>query len=249
MRARARRLIRHFKILFVIPLFVVSLVGCDLCGHGGGHVTGVDLTPKTATVAPGGTVQFTMEISTTGPGGSIGSSVFSVVSGGGTVSPEGLFTAPDTAGTSVVKVIAGGFSNTATITVSDVPALQRQQASPVQLFFNGNGGGVEGGGKNPSFTLDQTCFITMVQTYHWTSNGKAPGTITLTAADGTTYGPYECKGVAGMGGYNKNAYWQAAPNVELPAGAYTIVDSDPASFSQNAGSKGFGMAWVFGEPR
>jgi hypothetical protein len=45
-----------------------------------------------------------------------------------------------------------------------------------------------------------------------------------------------------------NANWNAALNVTLPAGTYTVVDSDPASWAQNSGSQGCGHTRVEGYP-
>lgn len=45
-----------------------------------------------------------------------------------------------------------------------------------------------------------------------------------------------------------NAYRTAKPNVTLPAGTYTIIDSDPETWAQNAGSNGRGHAFVRGYP-
>ena len=50
---------------------------------------------------------------------------------------------------------------------------------------------------------------------------------------------------AGQGGAN-NAYWECRPNVVLPAGTYTVVDSDPATWAQNAQSAGRGIVEVKG---
>ncbi len=45
-----------------------------------------------------------------------------------------------------------------------------------------------------------------------------------------------------------NANWTCAPNITLPAGAYQIIDSEPATWSQNDQSGGRGMASVRGYP-
>jgi choice-of-anchor C domain-containing protein len=41
-----------------------------------------------------------------------------------------------------------------------------------------------------------------------------------------------------------NANWIATPNVVIPAGTYTVIDSDPSTWSQNSGSGGQGFAAV-----
>lgn len=118
----------------------------------------------------------------------------------------------------------------------------------VQLFFNGNGGVVLNGGKNPEFKLDKATLITQIRDYHWNSGDGAspPGKISLKDSSGKTYGPWSTTGLDGQGG-GKNCYWNATPNIQVKAGTYTIVDSDPSTYSQNEGSSGFGMSWVFGK--
>ena len=98
--------------------------------------------------------------------------------------------------------------------------------------------------KPATFTLKAPKTIYLIQDYHWNSaNGKAPGTIGLKDAGGKVYGPWAPETAPGQGGV-PNAYWTVYPNVELPAGTYTIVDSDPASWAQNSGTNGVGMSQV-----
>ncbi|MBU1110410.1 hypothetical protein KKB83_02245 [Patescibacteria group bacterium] len=97
-----------------------------------------------------------------------------------------------------------------------------------------------------SFTLNQPRVIYSIQNYHWNSaqGNESSGTIGLKDQDGKTYGPWETTGAIGQGGV-PNAYWTCYPNLELPAGIYTITDSDPDTWSQNSGSGGQGMTRVF----
>ncbi|MGZ9190602.1 MAG: hypothetical protein ACXW39_11160, partial [Nitrospira sp.] len=66
------------------------------------------------------------------------------------------------------------------------------------------------------------------------------GTIALRDATGLLFGPWGVAGSAGQGGV-PNAFWTATPNVTLPAGTYTIIDSEPTTWSQNSqsGNRGF----------
>jgi len=117
------------------------------------------------------------------------------------------------------------------------------------IFTNGNTGGVS---NNPSratmFTLREPHVITLITNYHWNNGrGATPGTIALRGSDGRTYGPWRTSGSPGQGGV-PNANWNAVPNVTLPAGNYTVVDSDPASWAQNSGSQGCGHTRVEGYP-
>ncbi|MDB5297996.1 MAG: thrombospondin, partial [Phycisphaerales bacterium] len=85
---------------------------------------GVQLTPATATVRTGGTVQLAAKaVDQFGvPMATQPAFAWAMASGGGRVSATGLFTAPTAAGTSVVRATAGGFSATAAVTVLTVPA-------------------------------------------------------------------------------------------------------------------------------
>jgi hypothetical protein len=117
------------------------------------------------------------------------------------------------------------------------------------IFTNGNTGGVY---NNPSrattFTLREPHVITLITNYHWNNGrGATPGTIALRGSDGRTYGPWRTAGSPGQGGV-PNADWKAAPNVTLPAGTYTVVDSDPPTWAQNSESGGAGHIRIEGYP-
>ncbi|MEI7836630.1 MAG: dockerin type I repeat-containing protein [Planctomycetota bacterium] len=121
-------------------------------------------------------------------------------------------------------------------------------AEPKVLFNNWN---IEGVSNHPSsatsFILGESVVITYVNTYHW-NDGKgvpAPGTISLQHADGTVYGPWQATGKPGQAG-NANALWEVTPNVAVKAGTYTVIDSDTATWSTNAGSSNAGFGEVRG---
>jgi serine/threonine protein kinase len=98
-----------------------------------------------------------------------------------------------------------------------------------------------------TFTINLTWQVTEIMTYHW-NNGQgmsSPGTIGLKAADGTMYGPWPAAGQDGQGGV-PNASWVVHPNVIIPPGTYTVIDSDPYTWSQNAETGGAGIAWGYG---
>lgn len=117
-------------------------------------------------------------------------------------------------------------------------------AKPVTVFDNGNPIAIHPGGKAPTFKLDTGATITSMTSYHYiVGGGPSPGTLGLRSADGTAYGPWQCKGADGQGGV-KNAFWIAEPNAEVPAGTYTIVDSDPSTWSTNSEAGGIGFATV-----
>jgi hypothetical protein len=111
-----------------------------------------------------------------------------------------------------------------------------------------NGGGVLSGPTAPTvITLKESYRLTFLSTYHW-NNGRGtprPGTIALRGSDGKTYGPWKATGAAGQGGV-PNANWEVRPNVTLPPGAYTVIDSDPKTWAQNSESGGRGFIVVKG---
>jgi len=117
-----------------------------------------------------------------------------------------------------------------------------------RLFANGNIGGVSNKPTKPTvFTVKKGCTITSINDYHWNdSKGTpAPGQISIKHQDGTVYGPWNAVGSPGQGGV-RNAYWECRPNVPIKEGTYTVIDSDPATWSQNAESGGQGFTEVRG---
>ena len=152
-----------------------------------------------------------------------------------------VYTAPLLAGT--YKLIAISVENpnvksTVTITVP---------ATPIQkeiIFDNGNIGTVQNGPSNPTtFTIPITRHITYVSDYHYFNNGVLPGTIAFKHSDGTIYGPWQTTGMLGQGGV-LNAYWICYPNIDIKAGIYTVIDSDPSTWSQNSESNYCGFTYI-----
>lgn len=121
--------------------------------------------------------------------------------------------------------------------------LQYEAQDRVLIWKAGNDGGIEGGGGTPPQVIhDSTYYVVEVATYHagWGPDAPDPsGTIALKAADGTVYGPWETT-------VQNKSYWIATPNMEIPAGTYTLVDSDPSTWAQNSASGGTGMGWAYG---
>lgn len=116
----------------------------------------------------------------------------------------------------------------------------------VTIFNNGDIYAVDNQPLRPTaFAISKPVRIAKITTYHWNygeGTGR-PGTIGLLSDTGYWYGPWRAAGEPGQGGV-PNAYWVVAPNLTLPAGTYRVVDSDPATWSQNGGSKGAGIAIV-----
>jgi hypothetical protein len=118
-------------------------------------------------------------------------------------------------------------------------------AAPVKVLDSGNVYGITKGAKAPTFTLAKPGTVTEITDYHYIDGGgPTPGTIGLKGADGTVYGLWGTTGLDGQGGV-KNAFWDAKPNVDIPAGTYTVVDSDPGTWSTNSRAKGLGFSTVW----
>lgn len=159
---------------------------------------------------------------------------------GASVSEAGLFTATRPGSYRVRTVVHN----------KDCSVLVVVTGAAAEIFNNGNGLAIDGGGTPPSFEVANEIKVAEVTTYHDTAStpGLQAGTITLKGEDGKTYGPFQSTGSNGQGG-DANAYWIVKPeNVVLPPGRYTIIDSDPQSFAQNAKSGGVGMAWISATP-
>lgn len=119
-----------------------------------------------------------------------------------------------------------------------------------ELIFERNSlWAVDNGPTSPtSFNIDRQWTVTEIKTYHWNyGQGKAPGMIGLLDEWGAVLGMWPASGLPGSGGV-PDAYWTARPNLVIRPGEYTILDSDPATWSQNAETGGEGIAWVYGLP-
>ncbi|MFN3479964.1 MAG: hypothetical protein ACK415_06220 [Thermodesulfovibrionales bacterium] len=119
----------------------------------------------------------------------------------------------------------------------------------IVIFNNGNISSVYNSPKKATvFTINQHHVITLIQNYHWNNaRGSMPGSIALRDQSGITYGPWQAKGSPGPGGV-PNAYWTVYPNITLPAGTYTVIDSEPSTWAQNTGSDGAGHTRIEGYP-
>ena len=107
---------------------------------------------------------------------------------------------------------------------------------------------VSNGPPNASVVTLPAGRVTAIRTYHWNGgNGASPGTIRLKGADGAVYGPFSTTGSDGQGGV-PNAYWTAITNIRLPAGSYTVIDSDPDTWAWAADTGGQGIVTVWGVP-
>jgi hypothetical protein len=99
------------------------------------------------------------------------------------------------------------------------------------------------------FTTYESWFITVIQTYHYNfGKGAPPGTIALRATNGALYGPWSTLGRDSESG-GHNSFWVATPNITLPPDTYTIIDSDPSTWSYNSETNGMGFAMVGALPK
>lgn len=108
-----------------------------------------------------------------------------------------------------------------------------------------NNGAVENSPLYPTvLTFDTPIHLNYIETYHWNyGNGVSePGTIGIKDENGNKYGPWQATGREGSGGV-ENAIWRADADVSVPAGTYTIIDSDPETWSHNkeSGLSGFAL--------
>lgn len=122
------------------------------------------------------------------------------------------------------------------------------QAAAIDLFNNTNTGGVANGVQgSPSFLTPSTVHVSQIVTYHWNNGrGATPGTITLKSMSGPAYGPYRATGTSGQNNA-PNVNWIVNVDLTLPIGTYQVIDSDPATWSQNAQSHGIGFAIIRGD--
>jgi choice-of-anchor C domain-containing protein len=123
----------------------------------------------------------------------------------------------------------------------------RVTTQDTDLFNNFNTGGtVNGPRRRTVFTLNRPARITELVTYHWNSGrGAMPGTINLRDQNGKIYGPFAAFGSSGQGGA-ADVNWVAKANVTVPAGTYTLLDSNPRTWSNNSQSGFAGFEKVRG---
>jgi hypothetical protein len=114
-------------------------------------------------------------------------------------------------------------------------------APAFELFNNSNTDAVGNGGTAPTFSTGGTVCLDHIVTYHWNNaNGATPGTIGLSGV-----GTWTAIGSAGQNNA-PNVNWTATPpGTVLLNGTYTVTDSNPATWSQNAGSNGVGFTHIW----
>ncbi len=157
------------------------------------------------------------------------------------------------AGTTACKRVESTAEPTTTVavdsadaTASDEPAPTAEELAAAEgvqdIFANGDDTAVTAGADGPTFPLVEPMTVTVIVTVH-VGDAVPAGRIALKDAGGKTWGPWATQTTAAPDG---NTYWSCMPNVALPVGDYTVVDSDPATWAKNDGSDGFGFVTVQG---
>ncbi len=127
--------------------------------------------------------------------------------------------------------------------------LSGTKTDSIEIFNNWNKGIVENSPTcNPSFEINQPYYISYIDTYHWNfgQGTSAAGTISLKRDDGQIFGPWTVKAESGSG--VANVWWICHPDEVMPAGTYTIIDSEPETWSMNSESNGCGFSKIDGYP-
>jgi hypothetical protein len=133
------------------------------------------------------------------------------------------------------------------------PASGTEFLGRIYQWVNWNTDGVQNGppAEDTAFMVEEPVSVTYIDTYHW-NDGRgvdSPGTVVLKRDGGSMYGPIYMSGSEGSGGA-PNAIWSRtfdAGEVVLEPGIYTVIDSDPATWSSNMASSNagfFGIQWV-----
>ena len=124
-----------------------------------------------------------------------------------------------------------------------------REANPpdIVVFDTWNTDAVENGPIQPArFSISRAYRVTNIRSYHWNNGQGSPrGNIGLRHDDGTVFGPWEVSTSAGYAG-REHVNWECNPNVSIPAGTYTVVDSDPTTWAHNRKSGGMGMTIIKG---
>jgi hypothetical protein len=154
-----------------------------------------------------------------------------------TATPKATATATPAA----TPTVAPTATPVATPVATPTPAVEEQIFKVLSI-----GAAYNGATTPTTFSVSESWLVTYILTYHWNNGqGKTPGTIGLRASDGATYGPWQATGEPGQGGV-PDANWVVRPNVVIPPGSYTVIDSDPSTWAQNDETGGAGMSWANG---
>lgn len=102
---------------------------------------------------------------------------------------------------------------------------------------------------NPSIPLqlklENAVKITKIQNFHTNVANGSSLKIKLISAKGQIYGPWAAKKVF-FEGFEQYECWQVVPNILLPPGVYTIIDSEPSTWLTNTQSNNRGFSRIIG---
>lgn len=134
--------------------------------------------------------------------------------------------------------------------------ISQPQTSSV-ILRSGTTEAVQNGANPLSFRLNRPYFINSITTFHYNDGrGASAGNITLYRADGSVVGQWQAKGVYNSATPQEGApagkpelYWYVWPNIVLPAGSYSIVDSSPDTWASSPQTQGKGHGWITGYPQ
>ena len=96
-----------------------------------------------------------------------------------------------------------------------------------------------------TFTVEDAFYVTNIYNYHYEwklPNPPVGKGMKLRSSGGNVYGPWEV--TPGDGDYKTT--WGCSPKTIIPAGTYSVIDPDPASWSNNSGSEYRGFSEVQG---
>lgn len=99
--------------------------------------------------------------------------------------------------------------------------------------------------KKSLFSITSSCKISTITNYHHNSKATEAGTIGLRSSRGKKYGPWKANTVDSSGKQDIR-YWTVTPKITIPAGTYSIIDSDKKTWSTNTQAKNRGMTQIFG---
>ncbi len=186
----------------------------------GSILTSISVTPSSASVAVNGTQQFTATANDQSGNAMVPQPSFSwTVSGGGTITSSGLFTAGSTAGGPyTVTAASGGVSGTASVTVTAASSFTIGETSILSTNDNGNGNGLIA----QQASLGQTGTVVSMSFYVTTAAGSLE--LGIYDATGPNGGPGTLK--ARTASFTPVSGWNTAnviSQVSLPAGTYWLA--------------------------
>lgn len=133
-------------------------------------------------------------------------------------------------------------------TLSDTIELQEPPEASVVLYDNRNGAAVDGAPVvNTVITFNSAVYVARIATDHILAPAEeTPGTLQLVRGEGAIYyGPWSMTPSDAPEG-KAEGLWEVRPDICIPSGTYTVVDSKPESWSQNVQSGGKGFCLIEG---